>query len=61
MKTYKLNEWDILDPLNWDYETRTYIDNEGNPITGILEDFFYFKKDDPRNNVYVEDGRRVWI
>lgn len=59
MRIYKADEWSILDPLNWDFEERTYIDNEGNPITGILEDFFYFKKDDHRNHVYVEGGKRV--
>ena len=59
MRRYKLNEWDILDPYEWDYEKRTYVDLDGNPITGILEDFFYFKKDDPRNHVEVRNGKRV--
>jgi len=56
MKRYK--RWNVLDPDNWDYETRTYIDEHGELITGILEGYFYFEKDDPRNDVYVENGRR---
>jgi hypothetical protein len=59
MKRYKSDEWHTLDPDNWDFETRTYVDGDGKPITGILEDYFYFKKDDPRNHVYVKNGKRL--
>ncbi len=60
MKRYKPDEWDCTDHFDWDFDNRTYVDNDGNLITGILEDFFYFKKDDPRNHVYVENGKRIW-
>ena len=60
MKYYKHDEWDLnfgkcgyFDP-----DQNIYIDLEGNQITGILENFYYFNEGDPRNNVYVEDGKR---
>jgi len=60
MKKYKIDEWDCTDHFDWDFENRTYVDNDGNPITGILEDFYYLGKGNPRNNVYVENGKRVF-
>jgi hypothetical protein len=65
MKTYKNEEWDF----KWSeddadsVDTRIYIDLEGNPITGILEDFKIhgekYLKAHPydTNSVIVRDGR----
>jgi hypothetical protein len=56
--TYKSDEWFIIGNTWDDNPTPTYVDSDDNPITGILEDFFYFKKDDPRNHVKVIYGKR---
>ena len=63
MKIYKNNEWDFLyGKCNYfDPDQNIYTDLEGTPVTGILEDFYYFKKGDPRNNQYVENGKRLQI
>ncbi|MCK9428889.1 MAG: hypothetical protein M0R17_02610 [Candidatus Omnitrophica bacterium] len=58
MKIYKYNEWTFIN--HFDYDLNIYTDLDGNPITGILEDFKYFKENDPRNNQYVENGKRVY-
>jgi len=63
LKTYSTDEWDWegrgTDYEEWDFEKRVYIDNDGNRITGMLDGYFYFSKDDPRNAVEVKDGKRV--
>ena len=65
MKTYKYDEWDFYPNCGvGDFgfsssSERLYVDTAGNLITGILEDFFYFEKNDPRNHVYVKDGKRI--
>ena len=61
MRTYKLDEWDfrIGECGYFDTMENIYVDNEEKLITGILEDFYFFSKGDPQNNVYVENGRRV--
>jgi len=41
-----------------DPDERVYVDKDNNPITGILENYHYFKEGDPRNNVFVEKGKR---
>ena len=60
-KFYKKDEWDISDesfeandPSEW-----VYVDSNDKPITGICENFHFFKEGDPRNNVYLENGKRV--
>ena len=65
MKTYKYEEWDF----KWSeddadsVDTRIYVDLEGNPITGILEDFKShgekYLKAHPydTNSVIVRDGK----
>lgn len=59
-KLYKDNEWFIRNDENYyDPDKRLYEDSDGSLITGILENFWYFTKDDPRNNQYVENGRRL--
>lgn len=61
MRIYKYDEWDIElyeSELHSNQES-VYVDLEGIPITGILEDFWYFKKGDSRNNQYVKNGKRV--
>jgi len=66
MKTYKYEEWDFKwseDDFANSVDTRIYIDLEGNPITGILEDFNShgekYLKAHPydTNSVIVRDGR----
>jgi hypothetical protein len=58
-KFYKSEEWTILeDTMVGDPDERVYVDKDNNPITGILENYHYFKEGDPRNNVFVEKGKR---
>jgi hypothetical protein len=60
-KFYKYGEWDIREDEGWlNPDTRLYEDSNGELITGILEDFWYYAKGDPRNNQYVENGRRLF-
>lgn len=45
MKRYKYDEWDLIPPTDetgWNFTDRTYIDLNGNKITGILEGFYGF-------------------
>jgi len=63
MKRYKYNEWDFewIDKYHpGGFDTRFYIDDNGYPITGILEGFYGFTSDttDERNCQYVENGKR---
>jgi len=60
---YKHNEWDFSDGdeiRQW--AERTYIDMDGNPITGILEGFYGYTTNtkDERNCQYVEKGKIVY-
>jgi len=59
MRRYLSEEWDMLfDGGEFGgFEDRTYTDLEGNLITGLLENFRYYKKDDPNNWQYVENGK----
>jgi hypothetical protein len=62
VKTYKYEEWDIKPaPYHLGFDERTYVDLEGNPITGILEGFYGYTSDtsDPKNSQYVENGKRL--
>jgi hypothetical protein len=58
-KFYKKEDWGILEsslfgsPDDW-----VYVDSNDKPITGILENFKYFKEGDPRNNVFIKEGKR---
>ena len=58
MRIYEYDEWDLIPGEDYTPDTNTYVDLEGNPITGILKDFYFYKTDDPRNNQYVENGKR---
>ncbi len=60
VKFYKFDDWYIQDRMEFDFDKRVYIDEDDKPITGILEDFYYFDHGDPRNHVYVENGKRVY-
>jgi hypothetical protein len=58
-KFYKKDEWAIRkDTLIGDPDDWLYVDLDDNPVTGILENFYYFKEGDERNNVYLENGKR---
>lgn len=56
-KLYKYDDWFIQEPVGHEFDSRIYIDKNNEPITGILEDFYCYEKNDPRNNVYVENGK----
>jgi hypothetical protein len=58
MKQYKYDEWDIEPGISFD--DRTYIDMEGNRITGMLEGFYGYtnNQDDEKNSQYVKNGKR---
>lgn len=62
-KLIKYDDWDIEPSsgvtLGNYSEDRTYTYLNGDPITGMLEDFYYFGEGDPRNNQPVKDGKRV--
>ncbi len=61
MKTYKYGDWDFEfgDCGYHDPDQNIYIDINQVPITGILEDFYYYSEGDERNNQYVENGKRI--
>jgi hypothetical protein len=62
-KFYKYDEWGILEDESGDIPTNRdehiYVDSEDKPITGILENYFYFSEGDERNHQYVENGKRI--
>lgn len=61
-RKYKSNEWhpqcDYAD-VDYDYSAMVYVDSNGKPITGLLEDYWYFGMGDSRNWQLVVDGKRV--
>ena len=57
-KKYKYDEWDYID-VDYDYDEMVYVDKDGAPITGLLENYWYYDKDDERNWQLVIDGKRV--
>ena len=63
MKRYKYEEWNVKDDegLFGGFDDRTYIDFDGNLLTGILEGFYFFPDteiEDDKNSQYVENGKR---
>lgn len=59
IKFYKYEEWELREGFDEEgVDDRLYEDKGGNLITGILEDFWYYEARDPRNNQYVENGKR---
>ena len=44
MKRYKYDEWDVEDSFGG-FDDRTYLDLEGNLITGVLEGFYGYTSD----------------
>ena len=65
MKTYKYGDWDfewVDTAIGRGFDDRLYIDDDGNPITGILEGFYCYEGTtstrDPKNCQYVENGKR---
>jgi len=61
-KRYKFDEWDVeLNTCIGAFDDRVYYDLNGNLITGILEDFYFYpvtKIKDDKNSQYVENGKR---
>lgn len=53
------DRWDVQQAEDFDPDKRLYVDMNGDPITGILENFKYFAAGDPRNHRAVVDGRPV--
>jgi len=64
VKRYKYEEWGLRDDegLYGGFDDRTYVDQNDNPITGILEGFYFFSgttgTEDEKNCQYVENGKR---
>jgi len=61
-RKYKSHEWSCkfpYDDVDYDYDKMIYVDSEGEPITGLLENYWYYSKNDPRNWQLVIDGKRV--
>ena len=52
------DDWDLQHPSDID-DCDIYVDADNNRVTGVLENYFYFKHGDPRNNVLVYDGKVV--
>lgn len=60
LKYYPYDEWTYVENHNqFDYDTNLYVDLEGNPITGILQDFKFYTKNDSRNDWFVVEGNRL--
>jgi hypothetical protein len=61
-KRYKYDDWDVTDDIHMgmSWGERTYVDLNGNLITGILEGFYGYTDDasDEKNCQYVENGKR---
>jgi hypothetical protein len=57
---YKNSEWDFKlgDCGYFDYDENIYIDEDGKPITGILENFKYYNEGNLNNHQMVVDGKR---
>ena len=60
VRKYKEDEWTMrFDGGEYGgFDDRTYTDLNDNPITGLLENFYYFKENDLRNWQYIENGKR---
>lgn len=61
-KKYKENEWGCkfnYTDVDYDYGKMIYVDSDSNPITGLLENYWYYSKGDPRNWQLVVNGLRV--
>jgi hypothetical protein len=59
---YKKEDWHLkfsYEEVDYDYDKMVYIDNDGKPITGWLENYWYYKEGDDRNWQLVIDGKRV--
>jgi len=52
------DDWDLEHPSDNDEED-IYVDAANKRVTGVLENYFYFKEGDPRNNVIVYEGKPV--
>ena len=58
MKIYEYEEWDIKEGTEYGgFDERIYVDLSGNPITGILKDFYGFA-DKEKNDQCVKNGKR---
>lgn len=60
-KKYKDSEWYLkfdYGEVDYDYDKMIYVDKDGEPITGLLENYYYFKEYDPKNWCLVIDGKR---
>ncbi len=60
-RRYKYDEWDFRfgECGYHDPDQNVYTDLDGKPVTGILEGFYSFKAGDPKNDQYVENGKRL--
>ena len=62
MITYKYEEWECTDDIHvgMSFDERTYVDLDGNLITGILEGFYGYTGNtgDKINCQYVKNGKR---
>lgn len=53
------DQWYVQQAEDFDPDKRMYVDINGDPITGILENFNYFSEGDKRNNRPVINGYPV--
>lgn len=54
----KYGEWDFIADGTFDPCNYIYIDFNRDPITGIIENFYFSASGDPRNNIEVIDGKK---
>jgi len=57
---YKYDEWTLIPGSDLTPDTNLYVDLSGKPITGTLENFYFYSKNDPRNNKYVKNGKPTY-
>ena len=58
IKIYDGNEWELVLDEYFDYDRNIYIDMKGNYITGFLNNFHYYDKNNIKNYQYVKNGKR---
>jgi len=59
---YMENEWDCkfdYADVDYDYDQMIYVDTDGKPITGLLENYWYYEKGNPKNWQLVINGKRA--
>ena len=60
-KKYKYDDWDgkfNFADVDFSFDKQVYVDKLGSPITGLLENYWFFAFQDPKNWQLVINGKK---